>query len=175
MDDENRTIGGHDLTFEMNAIIDAIISGLNVKGFAYAGAGKSSLLRAVEKYHENKTGLYTCYNKSLEQEARTLFKGHSVHIATSHSFALNSFDKQTRSRFMLKINEKLTFDHVVSFGQVGAEHEYFQLLELNKNWRTLVQVAECFISTASQSLSSIHLTQKTHNLVNQLVKKKVSH
>ena len=73
----------------MNNIIDAVLANENVKGSAYAGSGKSTLLRAIEKYHIGKNGLYICYNKSLEREARKLFTGQNVHIATSHSFALN--------------------------------------------------------------------------------------
>ncbi|MEZ9922390.1 ATP-dependent helicase, partial [Vibrio breoganii] len=92
MTTKEKTIGKHKLTLEMDDFIDAVVSGENVKAYAYAGSGKSTLLRAVEKYHVGKTGLYICYNKSLEQEARKLFSGHHVNIATSHSFALNSFE-----------------------------------------------------------------------------------
>lgn len=172
MECTNRTIGSHELTDEMNNIIDAIIAGENVKGFAFAGGGKSSLLRASEKYHIGKLGLYICYNKSLEQEARTLFKGNNVHIATSHAFALNAFDKETKSRFMEKVNLKQTRSTVAKYSGLGVEHEYYSLLELDKNWRIFPAIVENYISTASIKLSRIHLTEKANNLVNQLVKKR---
>ena len=60
MEVTTRTIGDHQLTDEMNTIIDAVQSGQSIKGIAYAGAGKSTLLRAIEKYHTNNIGLYIC-------------------------------------------------------------------------------------------------------------------
>lgn len=97
-----RSIGKHKLTEEMNNIVDAFEAGENIKGFAFAGGGKSTLLRAMEKYGKQKRGLYLCYNKSLEQDARTLFVGTYVHIYTSHSFSLSSFEPEVKRAFWIK-------------------------------------------------------------------------
>ena len=43
-----RTIGEHDLTDEMNALMDAIEAKEDVKGFAYAGSGKSTFTYFIE-------------------------------------------------------------------------------------------------------------------------------
>lgn len=46
--------------------MDAVEANLNVKGSALAGSGKTSILRAVEKYSPEKRRLYIFLNKSLE-------------------------------------------------------------------------------------------------------------
>ncbi|ELJ8546031.1 TPA: hypothetical protein ACGGR5_003743 [Vibrio cholerae] len=125
-----RTIGEHNLTPEMNDIIDAVQAGDNVKGFAYAGAGKSTLLRAIEKYHSRKRGLYICYNKSLEREARKLFKGHKVDIATGHSFALNSFEPEVREGYLRKVGLKLNAQLIHEYANINPEDEEYKLLDL---------------------------------------------
>ena len=66
------------LTELMESFIDAVIDGIAIKAFAFSGSGKSSTLRAVEKYHKGKKGIYICRDKSLEMEARALFSGHNV-------------------------------------------------------------------------------------------------
>ena len=47
----NRTIRGFKLTAEGDAFIEAVLLGRDVKGSAFAGAGKTTILLAVEKYH----------------------------------------------------------------------------------------------------------------------------
>ena len=170
MEVTTRTIGEHELTDEMNTIIDAVQSGQSIKGFAYAGAGKSTLLRAIEKYHTNNIGLYICYNKSLEREARTLFKGHSVHIATSHSFALSSFDKDVKFKFLTKVKLKHSRETIIKYAQFDTNNVNFKLLNINKHWRIVLSIVNQFISSASTKLTQLHLTDKVHHIVDQLVK-----
>lgn len=172
MEISERTIGEHPLTEEMNNIIDAVLAGENVKGYAFAGAGKSTLLRAVEKYHKGKKGLYICYNKSLEMEARKLFKGNNVDIATSHSFALNSFTPEVKKAFMEKVNKKLTELEVLTYTTIDVESAEYEVLNLKKNWSVFIGIAECFISTASKELKEMHLTEKANNIVNLAIKHK---
>jgi hypothetical protein len=169
---EKRTIGEYELTEEANNLIDAILAGLNVKGFAYAGAGKSTLLRAVEKYHTGKKGLYICYNKSLEMEARKLFRGHNVDISTGHAFAKNSFPKEVQSTLMEKTKTKLTAKDVHTYTSLNSEDEIYQHLELAKNWRILLDIVENYISTASKELQEIHLPKKVNDLVSKQIKAK---
>lgn len=45
-----REVNGLVLTEQMNRAIDLVLSGVDVKFFAYAGSRKSTLLRAIEKY-----------------------------------------------------------------------------------------------------------------------------
>lgn len=129
----DRTIGEHKLTPEMDNVIDAVQAGFSLKGFAYAGAGKSSLLRAIEKYHSKKRGLYICYNKTLEREARKLFKGHKVDIATGHSFALNSFDKEVMNGYLEKVKLKLNNELIHKFANINTEDVEYKNLELGSN------------------------------------------
>ena len=165
-----RTIGDYELTEEANNLLDAIVAGLSVKGFAYAGAGKSTLLRGVEKYHTGKRGLYICYNKSLEMEARKLFKGHSVDISTGHAFAKNSFPKEIQSAFMEKVKTKLSSKDIHTYTSINSDDEIYQHLDLSRNWRVLMDIANNYISTASVELQEIHLPKKANDLVSKKIK-----
>ncbi|MEZ9863872.1 DUF87 domain-containing protein [Vibrio breoganii] len=172
MTTKSKTIGKHKLTLEMDDFIDAVVSGENVKAYAYAGSGKSTLLRAVEKYHTGKTGLYICYNKSLEQEARKLFSGHHVHIATSHSFALNSFEPEDKKGFIKKVGLKHSQSTVLQFSELKEDSEVCQHLDVNRVWKYLVQIIDKFCLTASKEITKIHLPDGVIKAVDQLVKKK---
>ncbi|MFA0155685.1 UvrD-helicase domain-containing protein [Vibrio sp. 10N.261.46.A3] len=167
----NRSIGEHQLTSEMNAIVDSVLAGDSVKGFAFAGSGKSTLLRAVEKYHKDKRGLYLCYNKSLEMEARKLFNGHSVDIATSHSLALNSFTSEESERFIAKTQAKMNkFEFQRYTSSIEPDTPLRQALDVDTHWKAVFAVCEQFICTASIELSSQHITPK----VKAFVKKRIS-
>lgn len=167
-----RTIGGHNLTEEMNLLMDAIEAGEDVKGDAKAGAGKSTLLRAVEKYHVGKRGIYLCYNKSLEHEARTLFKGSNVHIYTFHSYSLSTFDSDVKSSFLRKVNIKPSLKLVLKYAGFNLDNELFDILDINKNWRVLVDICNCFIQTASLAISDIHLTEEAKKLITSKINSK---
>lgn len=172
--DEVRTIGEHELTFEMNNIIDAVLAGKNIKGFAYAGAGKSTLLRAIEKYYPNKKGLYICYNKSLEQEARRFFQGSHVHIYTSHSYALNSFDKEHKFNFIEKVKTKLSVEHLKNHTSIDFSESNVINLELEKTFNSLiVGTINNFFSSASKELKEIHLSKGVLSKIDTLIKKKI--
>ncbi|ELA9367432.1 DUF87 domain-containing protein [Vibrio parahaemolyticus] len=168
-----RTIGPHNLTPQMDDIIDAVQAGDNVKGFAYAGGGKSTLLRAIEKYQPRKKGLYICYNKSLEREARKLFKGHNVDIATGHSFALNSFEPSTRDGYLRKVGLKLSPEAVRKYANINIEDPEYKLLGLDNSVSVITSTAEQFIASASEMISDIHLSQTAKDKVSQLIKKKL--
>lgn len=165
MDIKVRTIGEHKLTDEMNAIIDAVEAGDDLKGVAYAGGGKSTLLRAIEKYHKLKLGIYLCYNKSLEREARRLFVGTNVHIYTSHSYSLASIERDKKNGFLRKVNLKPNLGMIVKFAEFNADNSLFESLDIKKNWRLLIDTCECFIQTASAEITELHLTEKTKKLI----------
>ncbi|EJS2611046.1 MULTISPECIES: helicase HerA domain-containing protein [Vibrio] len=167
-----RTIGEHDLTDEMNALMDAIEAKEDVKGFAYAGSGKSTFLRAVEKYQKNKMGIYLCYNKSLEREARSLFVGTHVHIYTSHSYALSTFSKEVKTGFLRKVNLKPNMKMVLDHSEFNLDNPLFNALDMKKNWRVLIDICDCFIQTASLELTELHLTEKAKKLITSKVNSK---
>ncbi|GAD91275.1 hypothetical protein VHA01S_080_00150 [Vibrio halioticoli NBRC 102217] len=173
MTTKERTIGKHNLTPEMNDFIEAVISGENVKAYAYAGSGKSTVLRAVEKYHTGKTGLYICYNKSLEQEARKLFSGHNVHIYTSHSFALNSFPVQDKNNFIKKVGVKHSQSTVIKYSELSTNSNLCQLLNESKVCKYILSTIDKYCLTASTEIAPQHLPSTAIKAIDQLVKKKV--
>lgn len=173
MDIKVRKIGEHELTNEMNSIIDAVEAGCDVKGFAYAGGGKSTLLRAIEKYHKNKTGIYLCYNKALEREARSLFVGTRVHIYTSHSYALSTFPKEVKAGFLRKVGLKPNKEMVIKFCEFNPDNSFFEKLSIHKNWHVFIDICENFIQTASEKISEIHLTETAKKLITKSLNGKI--
>ncbi|GMQ49708.1 helicase HerA domain-containing protein [Vibrio sp. 10N] len=172
MDSDQRTVGSYPLTPEMNNFIDAVTAGLDVKGEAFAGTGKSSTLRAVEKYHTNKHGLYICFNKTLEQDARRLFKGNHVDIATAHSFALSSYTDIERKLWSDRVNQKLSLSHIEKYGKLDKSHALFDTLNLKKRWLLITSIIDCFFSTASKEITEIHLTDQFNQHIEKLKQNK---
>lgn len=74
------------LTDEQSAAIDLSLKGDNLKIEAYAGAGKTSTLKAIGKALENKRGLYLAFNKVIATEAKQSFP-ENVDCRTAHSLA----------------------------------------------------------------------------------------
>lgn len=172
MDITVRTIDEYNLTTEMNCIIDAVESGIDVKGFAYAGGGKSTLLRAIEKFHKNKIGIYLCYNKTLEREARTLFVGTNVHIYTSHAYALATFDTEIKKGFLRKVSYKPDQKMILEFAKFDLDNSLFDALSIEKNWNILLDICYLFIQTASTEISEIHLTETAKKLITTKINNK---
>lgn len=166
-----RTIGQHELTPEMNSVIEAILSGKSIKAYAYAGSGKSTLLRSIEKYYIDKKGLYICFNKSLEEEARTLFSGHNVNIATAHAFALNSFSRKERQQFLKKVSVKHSTDTVLKHSDLTEDHELCKKLGNNKAANYLLKTINAFCLTASKELNEQHIPEMAIKAIDQLIKK----
>lgn len=171
MNELERVVGSYPLTPEMNDFIDAVVAGLDVKGEAFAGTGKSSTLRAVEKYHVDKKGLYICFNKTLEQDARKLFKGNKVDIYTAHSFALNSFPKHERNNIINRLKVNISLKDVLGFGCLKEDDVFFGKLNLSKRWKLFVDIVECYFTTASKEVSIIHFTDRYNDYVNKLISK----
>lgn len=77
------------LTREQAAIVEAapkLRPGECLRVIAFAGAGKTSTLRAVARAMDGRRGLYVAFNKSIAQEARARFPD-TVRCQTMHSVA----------------------------------------------------------------------------------------
>ena len=167
-----RTVQGYNLTPQMNNFVDAVVAGLDVKGYAFAGTGKSSTLKAVEKYHTGKHGLYICYNKALEAEAKETFTGNNVDIFfTSHAFSLKSYSKEERDNYITRISKQLSYDDFLKHTTFNESGDIEKLLNITKSFRILSGIATQFIASASEKLTDIHITDKANSLIDQFVKK----
>ena len=88
-------VNGYQLTDEQSKILDAVKRGESIKVIAYAGAGKTSTLQAIAKYHVKPTA-YLCYNKALAKEAETKFTDNYVTVKTAHSYAYQNVIFKTK-------------------------------------------------------------------------------
>jgi len=165
------TVGEHKLTDEMNLVIDAVINGDNIKGEAFAGAGKSSTLRAIEKYHTNKQGLYICFNKTLENDARSLFKGNNIHISTAHAIALNSNSKAQINKILDCIkNKSWNYKRLISASNLSESDNYVKQINLKNRWKLLIEIVELYLTTASKTIKECHLTEQYHAHISKQIK-----
>ena len=177
----NRKIGNHFLTDQMDSFIDEAISGNDIKAFAFAGAGKSTTLRAVEVYHQGK-GLYICRDKSLEMEARVLFTGNNIDIYTSHALALNTLEPDVKNGFMFLKDEfgepifsdtrikPLSYYELIE--NIDFDERFSETFSLSKHWRKILNCVEQFFYSASDELKIIHLSKSASDHIDQLFKKK---
>ncbi len=88
------TFEGVELTDEQIDILELVKTGKNLKVNAFAGTGKSFLLRAISCLAlSEKKGLYVAFNKAIVTEATESFPSH-VMCKTSHSIAYASVGKK---------------------------------------------------------------------------------
>ena len=76
-------------TPEQHAVVDAVVSGGNLKIKAYAGAGKTSTLRLIADHLAGRRGSYLAFNKEIAQHARRGFPP-NFSARTVHSLAYAS-------------------------------------------------------------------------------------
>jgi hypothetical protein len=167
---EKRTINGFDVTSEQDALIGAVVLGQSVKGSAYAGAGKSTLLRGVEKYHINKKGLYLCFNKSLELEAKKLFTGNDVTVYTSHGLALSYLAPEDKRRVLSSIGKRLSPSKWVSLS--GFPKDDFPALSDGDINGCINSITEIFYQTASEDIGNVHLINSFWRVLDRLTEAK---
>jgi hypothetical protein len=125
---ENRTP-----TAEQQAIIDAYRRGGNLVVNAYAGSGKTTILKMLAQASPDRRFLYLAYNKAAQVDARGSFPV-NTRAYTSHGLAFQSMTHMTRriggGKFMpgaqlarlMKVTHpaRLTDSKVLSPGQLAA-------------------------------------------------------
>lgn len=92
------------LTDEQAAVVNAFGTRQHLRLVAYAGAGKTSTLRAVTNYHPHSRFMYLAFNKAIASEASGKFR-YGVECRTAHSLAYRTVaamgfsDEKLRSSF----------------------------------------------------------------------------
>jgi F-box protein 18 (helicase) len=82
------------LTAEQAAICaDPLNRGDWVVITAYAGSGKSSILRFLAETHPRRRFLYLCFNRSVAEAARRVFPD-NVRVSTMHGIAYGVMSKR---------------------------------------------------------------------------------
>lgn len=89
-------------TPEQQAVIDAAVSGRDLKVAAYAGAGKTSTLVLVAEALAPRRGAYLAFNKVTATEARERFP-RNVECRTIHSFAFAATEAGRRFKRKLDL------------------------------------------------------------------------
>jgi superfamily I DNA/RNA helicase len=91
-----RRSGGHALTEEQTAIVDAAVTGNDVKAVAFAGTGKTATLAAVAEALPRRRIVYLAFNKAIATEAAQRFPRH-VQAVTAHALAYRAIGHQYQS------------------------------------------------------------------------------
>lgn len=144
---------GLELTNEQIKIIELVKTGKSLKVNAFAGTGKSFLLRALSCLAlSEKKGLYVAFNKAIVTEATGSFPSH-VKCKTSHSIAYasvgNKYNKAGRLKGMLNGSylEKTFFDTRSSILKMKTVD--FCNIALS--------VIKCFCITSDEEIESHHI------------------
>lgn len=90
-----QAISSFQLTEEQAAVVASRSEALRV--LAFAGTGKTSVLRAYALTRPEQRMLYLCFNSSIAAEARSKFPGH-VHCTTIHSLAYRALGYRYRHK-----------------------------------------------------------------------------
>jgi hypothetical protein len=93
----------YDPTPEQVAVIEAALTGDDLKCVAYAGAGKTSTLVLVAEALAPRRGVYLAFNRVTADEAHARFP-RNVECRTGHSFA---YQATNASRFRTKLNARI--------------------------------------------------------------------
>jgi hypothetical protein len=75
------------LTNEQCVAVEAFTRGERLRLIAYAGAGKTSTLRAMAFARPKVRGLYMAFNKAIAAESQSKFAGSAIDCRTAHSLA----------------------------------------------------------------------------------------
>ncbi|EHA1082454.1 AAA family ATPase [Photobacterium damselae] len=164
-----RSINGYNLTPEQNVIVELAINDLNIKGEAGAGSGKTSTLKAVDKYKSKmgKRAYYICFNKALEQEAKGSFSKF-VNVTTANALAYKHICTQD-TNWKLKLNRRILTDEVIKYAQVDRNR--IPLLKILDVSKAITKTVDNFCSSASSELSAVHVCDEVLKIHNKDSKK----
>lgn len=97
---------GYRLTDEQQACVDLFVEGKTYKVQAYAGTGKTSVLKAMAEARRDKSGRYIAFNKAIVVEAKGKMPS-NVTVTTAHAMALAYTPEPFKARFRLPRDAKL--------------------------------------------------------------------
>lgn len=111
-------------TPEQQDCVDKFATGKRLRINAYAGAGKTSVLKLIADAAGSKRGVYCAFNRSIAEEAKSKFP-QSVQCSTVHGMAMrairskkawkNSADKLTRTANGRMIADHMGFRQPISY------------------------------------------------------------
>lgn len=88
-----RKLNGYALTDEQDKCVSTALRGLDMVIRAFAGAGKTSTLEAITRYHPEEA-IYIAFNSTIAKEAQKRFPEH-VKCMTAHSLAFDAVVKRS--------------------------------------------------------------------------------
>ena len=98
-------IEAHSMTVEQAEIVAAVVTGQPCCIEAFAGAGKTTVLREIAKACPQKRILYTAFNKAIVEDGRGRFGG-NVEVSTIHRLSLTSLPPKTEQAFRDRMSMK---------------------------------------------------------------------
>lgn len=123
------------LTKEQQDCVAAAKLGEDLKTKAFAGSGKTSTLVEIAKALPDKSILYLCFNKSIQEEAVEKFPD-NVDCRTAHSLAYKSLAYVIKGRTNNSA-PKLNITNIIKYGVIDPKHDYTQQEIARKVFRLL--------------------------------------
>jgi len=155
----SREINGYQLTDEQDNVVTAAQLIKDIILFAFAGAGKTSTLKAVAKYHA-KQSLYIAFNSAIAKEASLEFP-RNVECRTAHSLAFRaiimSSNEMKRKYENANNGNKLNNNEIkeelaLDYNKLGVQN--FQLLV------AITRSLENFMRSADKEVKVEHVSSK---------------
>lgn len=154
-----RKLKGYPLTDEQDSCVSTALRGLDMVIRAFAGAGKTSTLEAITRYHPVET-IYIAFNSTIAKEADSRFPGH-VKCMTAHSMAFQSVIARSK-----KMHEKWL---AAGKGKRISNKEIEEALNLSENTINqnkkqltvaIVRTLTTFLQSADTEIGLKHISDK---------------
>ncbi len=155
-------------TDEQRDAIETAVSGKDTVIHAYAGAGKTSTLKAISQCLPGKSILYVAFNRSVVDEARRKF-GRHVKVATAHALAYESIRGQYPH---LRQRSEIYFNRQNLLRAIQCEAQDLPLQE-GIYLRYLKQCVASFTASCASEIDLDHLSFSS--LYKELAPEKLSH
>jgi len=83
------------ITQQQQKILEAVQKYKTIKINAFAGTGKTTILKLISEQYEQKKILYLAFNSAIKNEALTLFSN-NTQVKTTHGLAFGAIKKNTK-------------------------------------------------------------------------------
>ncbi|WP_064442302.1 3'-5' exonuclease [Hoyosella altamirensis] len=143
-------------TSEQQAIIDAVTAGHTICVHAFAGSGKTSVLKMCANARPQTSGLYVAYNKAIQLEAAHRFPDH-IDCRTGHGLAYRAvghrYQHRLQSRARMTTRDKAQLIGTTDAASIGNDL-YLSYADLT---RAVMGTIDRFCKSGDHAISDVHV------------------